>query len=562
MERVYISDWLYNAGIVGFLKVLGGREIEGEKLLDESKREIEGVRIGDNYVEFEREAVKGYTDKFLKEAADRHYRFYIKPYFKNISPGSAPPDLESAKKLREKLQNFVKRLELEVEIPKITKKELEERVGELLSKFEEIEGYLREIPEKEIYNFAKSWLTKGFYDSNLTRKLYNKKNQEKDKEREKTKTLIRQKVEEPVLNPPQPFTVGRGRKKAEVPCTVCFERVARDGINYSTTLSSFAGFNKDNINFIYLYTKNRQLPICEICNLILFSAPIGLIPVGNYYDNRFIFINNSSSVKELFEDNIRLENILSREKDNFLVEFFTEKVVLAHEETSPLTLSGISVIELEAQKPRVRNFNVSYEKAKFLTDEKLIDKLKSLKKASFRLKGSRETKTYNLLEEAVNQLLTDSISFSFVYRLLRYYLRSSQQRGDVEVYFNPFHVFNLITVYFKYLELFGGGSMKDLEERELWYAWNRGLELRELFKRAGQENKVDSIAFKLLNALRTSNFPRFMDILLRIYAGFSKEAPSFLVKGAQNPELFQILGYSFVTGFLGERKNQSEREEE
>ena len=90
MERVYISDWLYNAGIVGFLKVLGGREIKGEKLLDKSKREIEGVRIGDNYVEFEREAVRGYTDKFLKEAADRHYRFYIKPYFKNISPGSAP----------------------------------------------------------------------------------------------------------------------------------------------------------------------------------------------------------------------------------------------------------------------------------------------------------------------------------------------------------------------------------------------------------------------------------------------------------------------------------------
>ena len=104
--------------------------------------------------------------------------------------------------------------------------------------------------------------------------------------------------------------------------------------------------------------------------------------------------------------------------------------------------------------------------------------------------------------------------------------------------------------------------MKDLEERELWYAWNRGLELRELFKKAGQENKVDSVAFKLLNALRTSNFPRFMDILLRIYAGFSKEAPSFLVKGAQNPEVFQVLGYSFVTGFLGEKKNQSEREEE
>ena len=103
--------------------------------------------------------------------------------------------------------------------------------------------------------------------------------------------------------------------------------------------------------------------------------------------------------------------------------------------------------------------------------------------------------------------------------------------------------------------------MKNLEERELQQAWGKGKELRSFFEDARQENKIDSIAFKLLNALRTANYPRFMDILLRIYAGFSKEVPYFLVKGAQSPEVFQLLGYSFVAGFLGEEKNSSEGKE-
>ena len=547
MERVYLSDWLYNAGIVGFLRVLGGREINGEKLLDKYGREIGGVRIGENYVEFDRKILKGYTDKFLKEAADRHYRFYIRPYFKNIAGNTAGLDFEGAKSLREKLQSFVKRLSLGVGLPKITKKNWESEVENLQSVVEELGEYLNSLPDTEVENFSRSYLTKGFYHSNFTRNL--------------SEESIKEKVETPIFEQPEEFSVGRGRNKITLPCTVCSERPAKKGINYSTTLSSFSGFNEDNLNFIYLYTKNKQLPICEICNTILFSAPLGLIPVGNYYSNNFLFINNSASVEELFKDNQRLENILSRGEDNFLVEFFTEKLILAHEETSPLTLSGISVIELEAQKPRVRNFNVSYEKARFFTDRKLIEKLKSLSKAGFRLKGSREIKIYNLLEEVVKQLLSDSVSFGFVYRLLRYYLRSSQQKGDVTVFFSPSHVFSVLNIYFRYLKTFDGGDMGTLEERELWQAWGKGAELRRLFKQAGQENKIDSVAFKLLNALRTSNFPRFMDILLRIYAGYSKEAPAFLVKGAKNPEIFQLLGYSFITGFLGEAKIQSEGEE-
>ena len=505
MERVYIADWLYNAGIVGFLRALGGRDIENGKLLDASGREIEGVKIGDNYFEFDREVVRGYTERFLRLAAEKYC------HSENID--------------------------------------------------------VTNIEREQIENFAKRWLNKGFHHSNFTRDFL--------------KNL--KKAEESVLNPPSTFTVGGGKRKVAIPCVVCMDRYSKENLRYTTSISNISGFNKDNLNLIHFHVKSkqRQLPICEICNIIFLSASLGFTPIRSLRIdrdttlNKFIFVNNNASIEELFRDNEILNFILNKKGENPLIKFFADKLAFTHEKTSPLTLNGISVINLEIQLQKkggkndytikAKNFNVSYEKARLFTQEKLTKSLRKLSKASFKLNEGKGSRTVNLLEEVVNQLLTDSVSFAFIYKLFRYYLKDrssrNKQSSDVEVRFNPFQVFQILNAYFQYLKLFGGGSMKNLEEKELQQAWGKGKELRSFFKSAGQENKIDSIAFKLLNALRTSNYPRFMDILLRIYAGFSKEVPYFLVKGAQSPEVFQLLGYSFVAGFLGEEKNSSEGEE-
>ena len=506
MERVYIADWLYNAGIVGFLRALGGHDIENGKLLDASGREIKGVEIGDNYFEFDREVVRGYTERFLRLAAEKYCRS------ENID----------------------------------------------VTKFE----------KEQIENFTKRWLDKGFHHSNFTRDFLNNL----------------KKAEEFVLNPPSIFTIGGGKRKIAIPCVVCMDRHSKNNLRYTTAVSNISGFNKDNLNLVHFYVKSkqRQLPICEICNIIFLSASLGFTSIESLRIdrdttlNKFVFVNNNASVEELFRDNEMIDFVLNKKEENPLIKFFTEKLVFTHEKTSPLTLNGISVISLGIQLQRkggknnytikAKNFNVSYEKARLFTQEKLTESLRKLSKASLKLKEGRGSRTVNILEKVVTQLLTDSISFTFIYKLFRYYLKDRNNKNkpssDVEVYFNPFQIFQILNTYFQYLKLFGGGSMKTLEERELRQAWRKGKELRSFFEDARQENKIDSIAFKLLNALRTSNYPRFMDILLRVYAGFSKEVPYFLVKGAQNPEIFQLLGYSFVAGFLGEEKNSSEREEE
>lgn len=64
-ERVYLGDWAYNAGIIGFIEImLDGEDIDSQNI----------ITIGLNYIEFERESLRGFSDKFFKKAYQRYPR--------------------------------------------------------------------------------------------------------------------------------------------------------------------------------------------------------------------------------------------------------------------------------------------------------------------------------------------------------------------------------------------------------------------------------------------------------------------------------------------------------
>ena len=98
-------------------------------------------------------------------------------------------------------------------------------------------------------------------------------------------------------------------------------------------------------------------------------------------------------------------------------------------------------------------------------------------------------------------------------------------------------------------------------EKEMWRIYNKGIELSNLLKSKKAENKIQSISYKLLNALRIGDTTQFMDTLIRIYMAYGEEIPSSFVKTLSDKETFYALGYSFLNGLLGE-SNQSKNQEE
>jgi len=62
----------------------------------------------------------------------------------------------------------------------------------------------------------------------------------------------------------------------------------------------------------------------------------------------------------------------------------------------------------------------------------------------------------------------------------------------------------------------------------------------------------------LLNALKTNDCARFMDILLRLYIGLGKEIPVKFEQMLTDKEAFLTLGYAFVIGLKGENYEKGE----
>ncbi|MDQ7056755.1 MAG: hypothetical protein Q9M89_10060 [Persephonella sp.] len=72
-DKVYLSDWLYNAGIVGFLKINDHLwEIKNEKIVSKDE---DLLKIKDNYVEFDRKIFDGFAERFFDYAFNQYGRY-------------------------------------------------------------------------------------------------------------------------------------------------------------------------------------------------------------------------------------------------------------------------------------------------------------------------------------------------------------------------------------------------------------------------------------------------------------------------------------------------------
>ncbi|WP_457755420.1 type I-B CRISPR-associated protein Cas8b1/Cst1 [Thermovibrio ammonificans] len=545
-ERIYLQEWFYNAGIVGLLRLLGGETVKGERLLNKEGLPVEGVKIGENYVEVERQLFKDFAKKYYTEAAKREVEFRS---VNSLKVGESEESLKRAKDtVNRLLKELFPHLKGEVELPKrVSKKNLGEasryirKAAERVE--EEKEKLLRgELPLEAVEHLAKRWLKRGFFSSGGSNKLY-----------ESLKNL-QEKVEVPLITPPEVFTV----KKRKLPCLLCQERFAKEGVNLSKAISDLVGFNKDNLNLLHLKGRklaNKGLPICEICQAVISLIPLGVVRFGN----SFLFINNTTSVQELFSDNQRLRRVLSSSSPLFT--FFAEKVLAKEEESAKLiSLLGTSVVEMElGALPKVKGLNISYELAELLSDPSFTENLRKLTKAHYRLGSGNKKKSFNLLVEFLENLIQGRRNYSYLYKLFRFLLTADRNR-EINVAFSPLQLHTLNLALFRAkanLE----GRMNRVSENELWSLFYGGQELRRVLTSRGAENRVNSLAFKLLNALKVGDSHRFMDIILRVYAGFSLKVPKGLVKNLEDREAFKSAGYSFIAGLLNEKREGGDNED-
>lgn len=78
-----------------------------------------------------------------------------------------------------------------------------------------------------------------------------------------------------------------------------------------------------------------------------------------------------------------------------------------------------------------------------------------------------------------------------------------------------------------------------------------------VFEEGKYNKKLDGIAYRMLNALKTNNKIAFMDSLINAHMYVQKPIPSLFSDYLHQELAFKELGYAFVTGMLGEEwKNE------
>jgi CRISPR-associated protein Cst1 len=518
MEKIYLGDWLYNAGIVGFLRINSHLwYVKDEKLISKDENLL---KIGDNYMEIDRKIFDGFTDRFFDYAFNLYGRYNarleeFKKFLENLNN-------ETFENINKDFKNIIKNFTLLKNKLGDMKAENSQELKNLIEKAIRIlEQDKKEFLESDVQIFLRSFNgQKSFLNKTIT----------KDRKKKFYEDFE------------GPLKTDNNQKDKKFTCVICGERPAKKDTNYDTGFSPIFGLNKDAVNFTWNF--NTKLPSCDICEIVYFCYFAGLTELnGKYY-----FVNLDDSVESLMLANDLFKEELEKSPENPFIDFFTEYLLRIKKSQAKYILSNINFLETELKEtlPKVFSFNIDYKTAEFI--EKNHENLKSLSKSFFMLPD--KTRVY-ILTEFLNLILKKDLNYGLLYKIFK---SATQDKA----YVSNYNLQRLIIMYLLYKQKVGGKEM-GLEEKSLWAMHKQGQDLLKRLKEGNAENKIQSIAYKLLNALKIGDVNQFMDVMMRVYMAYDLEVPGLLIKALQDKDNFYLLGYSFLNGLL-EKENKLQEE--
>jgi len=537
-EKIFLRDWYYNAGIIGFLRVLYGDSIEFD---DKNKKKLKGfgdkLEIGENYIEFDLDIINDFKDKFYKQLFLKYfdlnrYQRYIQKRIDNLLNSKQECTIENV----------------------LGKIETSNNYENILDYKEKINSYTKE----QIYSEIKA--TKFFesFIENLTKGIITLRNSSQSESSDNLLDRNLKKIEECDYK-----LDGHANKKV---CAVCQER--KSDFIISNSLSNIIGFNADNINWIWGFNAEKA-QVCPICSLIYLSASVGLI--YQKYGNFFYFVNHNKSVSGLINSYNLLESAINKEAlerkgnaFNVYPVLVKESVKLVMKDQAKQSLNNITFVEVQlssiqpsqgtTKNYNIYSFSLSKELAEFI-DEKINVKNEKIPKGYYVIKNSFDIE-YEILKKTIERKL----SYGDIDKYTRIYLLS-QKDGNVKFKSNINKTIEYILSYMAHF--FKGGENVNLEKIS-WKGFNNGEALRN--KLNGEKAKISGIVYQFLNDLKIGNKKGFVDRYFRVCLTNNIET-SIIIDILNDKNAFLHFGYGFINGLLKEQdkkqnQNQEEKQEE
>lgn len=581
-HRVYMRDWYFNAGIVGFLEILLTDD-EKNKIISNKDEEVFSLRGGkivieDNYLEFEASALAqngNFAHLMFQKAFDNYgkHKSYIEKLEKIkelISEYQNSEDENEKKELKDKIKRnwsyigayaplekkFYTYFWNSDPLFKLGKGNIFDSLGTFKNS---INKYLKVLKdeinfqyflEKDVVQYFSSYFADGKAAIKKQSGFLNVsiKGSRKDD--------FYKKVIAPIIDNKIKYrTAGRGKNKILSKSILNESKNAKE-TTYNSGLISFIG-NSGAEN--YKWISSGGLYIDEISELLSWSSFAGFTNISKGQDFRFLFANQDSSLMDLYRANNSLNNEFNNktQKLHSYVKYLTN-LILSESKKTVYSLQNTIIIDIQNQKEfyvKIHSLNISKEKANFIiSNEKLLN---ILTKNSF---TDIDLVYKNLGELVLDYILKNKLNYTLVQRLIRLYLPYSDLKIAQKIKEKNLYLKNklqtLIYLIENYKNTFYGGNKMD---GSLSSVYSHGQKFARTMNSKNDGNKIRGFVAKFLNYVKSGDINSFMNLFMRIHMAYGMQTPYELKNIFENKDTFDAIGYSFINGLLNVNNKDDEK---
>lgn len=619
--KIHLNDWFINCGIVGFLRILEHNE-DNFVEINENYITFENSKLKN----FHKQYFKYFFDKYnignkTKERIEKSFE-RIK-----IQINKDTDDRQEQKQIQEKLKTekkYIKQI-IKTQLDKIKKYELDTYENMLneynkIDKIKEKEDIkdLENIQQKLIeelqkdsinkrltLNLSKSILSKEYFGQqsflNVVKNSLTFEEQEELMYKDYISNIIETDFLEEILE--ENYTIEEIRNKLEEKIksnlltkeiTQVYTSLLKKYIEKGKQLEDIKRYIKENIfshcymcendksitsnytegNFIplavssdnmknFFWNQNVNLPICDVCKLILFCIPAGISEISKttkenangqvIYREKQVncFINYDTNIHELLKNNNYLtQNSKTSQALNNPYADLILNIVEQEKNLSEWKLQNIFVVEFETEYlaySRIEYFNIKRYMAKFFKDY-ASSTLEYINDYRYKL----QIIDYILKNKDIKYIINDK---------LREELNKENRNG-----FNCYLAtkIRLFLNLLKREELNVSETIKKNNDK-LYVLYKLGVSIHEELKRKNEINKINGYTYKMLNSIKAGNKKEFMDIVIRIHMSMEKDVSAIFLQVMQDTDLdFESIGYSFISGLISNKfeKNSENKNDE
>lgn len=611
--KVYLNDWFYNAGIVGFLRILEANDDEFA-----IKR--------NNYIEFDTESLRKFHKYYFKyffqkynvaENVENRTKNSFDYLENNIEVILENKDKEKERKDKIKSNKKYIKDTIKKQLDKIKKidentyeemKEQYERIEKSSTKQEIIEIKEKLISDIEKDNINKR-LTLNLFKSILSNTYYGQpsflnvikisisyEGQQELMYRDYVSNIVEtgfingimkneysiEQIKEYIENAKESNITQEMEK--------IYSKIEKDYIGRSKTIEDIQKYLKEKVikscsmceneiglttnysegNFVplaissdnarnFFWNQNVKMPICDVCKLILFCIPAGMTTItktikenGEYREKQLLsFVNFDTKVDMLYKTNINFGNKSRYENknENPYSELILD-IVEQDKQVSIWQLDNIFVVELEVEYG-------AYSRIEYFNIKRYI----SLFFKDYAKKTLSKIWDYRYKLQIVDYIMKNKDIKYIINDRLRAEMSKEEAKGAKKNGYNSF----LATQIRMILNILKkeGNEVENIKKNDdkLYVIYNLGVQIHEELKSKGEDNKLDGYTYKMLNSIKAGNKKEFMDIVIRLHMAMGKDVSPIFIETMQTTGLdFESIGHSFLAGLISNKYEKKEEE--